>query len=66
MSVEAGMEWIDTPLETDEVDPHGIEEIAVEFDEGEEILTPRLNERFGRGRAGRKPGARRLCRTEAN
>jgi hypothetical protein len=37
---------VGTPLDTDDVDPHGIEEIVVEFDEGEEVLTPRLNERF--------------------
>ncbi len=39
--------WVGTPLDTDEVNPRGIEEISVEFDEGEEILTPRLNELFG-------------------
>ncbi len=47
MSVEAGREWVGTPLDTDDVDPRGIEEIVVEFDEGEEVLTPRLNEHFG-------------------
>ncbi len=38
---------VGTPLDTDEVDPRGIREIVVQFDEGEEILTPRSNERFG-------------------
>jgi hypothetical protein len=47
MFVEPGREWVGTPLDTDDVDPDGIEEIGVEFEEGEEILTPRLNERFG-------------------
>lgn len=43
---ESGREWVGTPLDTDAVDPRGIEEVAVEFDEGEEILTSRLNEIF--------------------
>ncbi len=38
-------EWVGTPLGTDAA--HGIEEIVVQFDESEEVLTPRLNERFG-------------------
>ncbi len=46
MSVEAGREWVGTPLDTDDIEPRGIEEIVVEFDEGEEVLTPRLNELF--------------------
>ncbi len=40
-------EWVGTPLDTDELDPRGIEEIVVEFDEGEEVRTPKLNELFG-------------------
>jgi hypothetical protein len=40
-------EWVGTALDADRVDPRGIVEIAVEFDEGEEVLTPRVNERFG-------------------
>ncbi len=47
MSVEADRVWLGTPLDTDDVDPRGIEEIIVEFDEGEEVLTPKLNELFG-------------------
>lgn len=35
--------WVDTPLDADHADPRGI----VEFDEGEEVLTPKINERFG-------------------
>ncbi|MEW6636236.1 MAG: hypothetical protein AB1425_05420 [Actinomycetota bacterium] len=40
-------EWIGTPLDTGAVNPRGIREIVVEFDEGEEVLTPRVNDRFG-------------------
>lgn len=40
-------EWVGTPLDTEAVDPRSIKEIVVEFDEGEEVLTPRLNDRFG-------------------
>jgi hypothetical protein len=47
VSEEYTREWVGTPLDTKEVDPHGIVEITVEFDEGEEVLTPRINERFG-------------------
>lgn len=47
MSEHSAREWVYTPLDTVEVDPHGIKEIVVEFDEGEEVLTPRINERFG-------------------
>ena len=36
-----------TPLDAVRIDPRGIEQIAVEFDEGEEVLTPKINERFG-------------------
>ncbi|HJQ30500.1 MAG TPA: hypothetical protein VJ827_14265, partial [Rubrobacter sp.] len=42
-----GKEWVGTPLDADRIDTHGIAEIVVEFDEGEEVLTPRTNERFG-------------------
>ena len=34
-------------MEAVEVDPRGLVEIVVEFDEGEEVLTPRINARFG-------------------
>ena len=47
MPVESTREWVITPLDTEDVDPHGIVEITVEFDEGEEVLTPKINERFG-------------------
>ncbi len=47
MTEEPNRRWVGTPLDTDDVDPRGIEEIVVEFDEGEEVLTPQLNERFG-------------------
>ena len=35
------------PLDADRINPRGIVEITVEFDEGEEVLTPKINERFG-------------------
>jgi hypothetical protein len=38
---------VGTPLDTEEVDPHAIVKMTVEFDEGEEVLTPKINERFG-------------------
>lgn len=44
---EPDKEWVGTPLDAEVVDPHGITEIVVEFDEGEEVLVPRLDERFG-------------------
>ncbi len=47
MSEKPGTEWVGTPLDAVELDPHGVVEIVVEFDEGEEVLTPKLNERFG-------------------
>jgi hypothetical protein len=47
MSEESTREWVGTPLDTEDVDPHGIVEIVVEFDEGEEVLTPKINKRFG-------------------
>jgi hypothetical protein len=36
-----------SPLDADRIDPRDIVEIVVEFDEGEEVLTPKINERFG-------------------
>jgi hypothetical protein len=47
MPEEYSGEWVGTPLDTSEVDPRDIVEIVVEFDEGEEILTPKTGERFG-------------------
>jgi hypothetical protein len=46
MAKVPGKEWVGTPLDTTEVDPRNIVEIVVEFDEGEEVLTPKANERF--------------------
>jgi hypothetical protein len=42
-----GKEWVGTPLDADRINPRGIVEITVEFDEGEEVLTPKINDRFG-------------------
>ena len=42
-------EWVGSPLDTYSIggmSGEGIEKIVIEFDEGEEILTSRLNERF--------------------
>ena len=47
MSEGPGTEWMGTSLDADRIDPRGIVEITVEFDEGEEVLTPKNNERFG-------------------
>jgi hypothetical protein len=47
MVTEPSKEWVGTPLDTAEVDSRDIVEIVVEFDEGEEVLTPKANERFG-------------------
>ena len=47
MSEKPGKEWVGTPLDAVRIDPRAIVEIVVEFDEGEEVLTPKLNERFG-------------------
>lgn len=47
MAEQAGTEWVGTPLDADRIDPRAIVEITVEFDEGEEVLTPKNNERFG-------------------
>jgi hypothetical protein len=46
MATEPSNEWVGTPLDTTEVDPRDIVEIVVEFDEGEEVLTAKTNERF--------------------
>jgi hypothetical protein len=46
VSEKPGTEWVGTPLDAVEVDPRGIAEITVEFDEGE-VLTPKINDRFG-------------------
>jgi hypothetical protein len=46
MATEPSKEWVGTPLDTGRVDPRNIVEIVVEFDEGEEVLTPKANERF--------------------
>ena len=47
MATEPGKEWVGTPLDADGVDPRGIQEIAVVFDEAEEVLTSKRAERFG-------------------
>lgn len=47
MAEGSGREWVGTPLDVDGVRGDGIEKIVVEFDEGKEVLTSRLNERFG-------------------
>ncbi len=47
MATEPGKEWVGTPLDAGEVDPRNIVEITVEYEEGEEVLAPRINERFG-------------------
>lgn len=46
MSEKPGKEWVGSPLDADRIDPRAIVEIVVEFDEGEEVLTPKTNERF--------------------
>jgi len=38
---------VGTPLDADRIDPRGIQEIVVVFDEAEEVLTPKINECFG-------------------
>lgn len=47
MSESSGGEWVGTPLDVTGMEARGIEKIVVEFDEGAEVITPRLNERFG-------------------
>lgn len=47
VSEKPGAEWVGTSLEVDRIDPRGMVETSVEFDEGEEILTPKNDGRFG-------------------
>jgi len=37
---------VGTPLDAGRIDPRNIVEISVEYEEGEEVLTPKANERF--------------------
>jgi hypothetical protein len=46
VSEKPGKERVGTPLDAVRIDPRAIFEIVVEFDEGEEVLTPKLDERF--------------------
>jgi hypothetical protein len=41
MATEPGKEWVGTPLDADQIDPRGIVEIVVEFDEGKRSSRPR-------------------------
>ena len=47
MSEKPGAEWVGTSLEVDRIDPRGMIETSVEFDDGEEVLTPKNDWRFG-------------------
>jgi hypothetical protein len=47
VSEKPDKEWVGTSLDAVEVDPRGVVEITVEFDGGEEVLTPKTNESFG-------------------
>jgi hypothetical protein len=47
VSEKPGKEWVGMPLDAVRIDPRAIVEITVEFDEVEEVLTPKLDERFG-------------------
>ena len=47
LATEPGKERVGTPLGAARIDPCDIEEIVVEFDEGKEFLTHKINERFG-------------------
>lgn len=47
MSATVGSGWEGAPLDAGAVNPHNIVGITVEFDEGEEVLTPKANGRFG-------------------
>ena len=47
MAERSNREWVGTPLDIDGVRGGGVEKIVVEFDEGAEVLTSRLDERFG-------------------
>jgi hypothetical protein len=40
------LQWVGTPLDTDTIDPHGIVEIVMEFDEGQEVIAPKMDEVF--------------------
>jgi hypothetical protein len=44
VSDEPGKEWVGTPLDAVRIDPRAIVEITVEFDEGEEVLTPKIHD----------------------
>jgi hypothetical protein len=44
VSDEPGKEWVGTPLDADRIDPRAIVEITMEFDEGGEVLTPKIND----------------------
>ena len=46
VSEKPGVQRVATPGGVP-IDPRGIVEITVEFDEGEEVLTPKVNELFG-------------------
>jgi hypothetical protein len=47
VSEKTGEERVGTPLDADRIDPRSIAEIVVEFDEGEEDITPKTHEIFG-------------------
>jgi polygalacturonase len=47
VSEQAGEEWVVTPLDADRIDPRALAEVVVEFDEGEEVITPKTGNRFG-------------------
>lgn len=44
---KAGREWAGTPLDAEGIKGQGIERIVVEYEEGEEVLTPLSKGRFG-------------------
>jgi hypothetical protein len=44
VSDEPGKEWVGRPLDAVRIDPRAIVEITVEFDEGEEVLTPKIHD----------------------
>jgi hypothetical protein len=46
MTARSIRERVGTPLDTDAIDSHGIVEIAMEFDEGEEVIAPKMDEVF--------------------
>jgi hypothetical protein len=46
MTEGSNREWVGTPLDTDAIDPHGIVQIVMEFDEGEEFIAPKMDEVF--------------------